>query len=136
MKMRRIIILPVLCGLFLFGGCSDEGSDPANPGDGGPDPVSFAAQVQPVFDGHCAGCHGAGGNAGLDLRQGVSHGNLVGVPAQASSGQLVVAGDAAGSILYRRMTGDGLGVMPPDGSLDATTIDLVRRWIDEGAADN
>lgn len=126
----------ILGFLVLLGGCSDEGEDPVNPGNGGDDPVSFAAQIQPIFDANCVGCHGQGGNAGLDLRSGVSRANLVSVDAQASAGQRVVPGDARSSVLYLRLTGDGLGTMPPGGSLDATTLELVRRWIDEGAADN
>jgi mono/diheme cytochrome c family protein len=138
--MRRwsTITFLILTASVLGTGCSDQGRDPTGPadGDGNETLVSFAQQIQPVFDQNCVGCHGAGGNAGLDLRPDLSHGHLVGVAAQASAGTLVVAGDAAGSVLYQRLTGDGLGIMPPDGALNTTTLDLVRQWIDEGAADN
>lgn len=123
--------------LFLVAGCSDHGADLASPNDPGPpDPVSFAAEVQPIFDLNCLGCHGPGGNAGLDLSPDVSYSNLVGIAAQASAGIRVVAGDASESVLYQRLTGTGLGVMPPSGSLGSGTSDLVQRWIDEGAEEN
>jgi mono/diheme cytochrome c family protein len=136
MKASWKLTLFLIPALLLGAGCSDDGDDPTNPGDGGADPVSFAADVQPIFDNNCVGCHGDGGAAGLDLRQGVSHANLVGVAAQASSGDRVVSGDAANSVLYKRLIGDGVGLMPPGSSLGTSTIELVERWIDEGAADN
>ncbi len=40
--------------------------------------VDFESDIQPVLDG-CAGCHGEGGSAGLDLRAGHSYDNLVAV---------------------------------------------------------
>ena len=123
--------------LLLVAGCSDHGADLAGPGDGGQDdPVSYAAQIQPIFDVNCLGCHGPGGNAGLDLSPAVSYANLVGENAQASAGIRVVAGDAASSVLYLRLTGDGLGLMPPAGDLGTATTELVQRWIDEGAEEN
>ncbi len=125
-------------GLVLLTGCSDHG-DPVttvtDPGGGGPDPVSFASEVQPIFNANCVGCHGAGGNAGLDLREGLSRTNLVGMAAVGSAGDLVVAGDSAASVLYQRLSGVG-GTMPPTGGLPATDIATVQTWIDEGALDN
>jgi mono/diheme cytochrome c family protein len=121
--------------LFLLLGCSDEGQSPVGPGEEAQD-VSFAQQIQPIFDASCVGCHGIGGNAGLDLRPGFSHANLVGVAAQASTGTLVIPAASNTSVLYNRLTGNGLGLMPPGDALDSTTLDLVARWIDEGAQDN
>ena len=120
-----------------FGGCSDHG-DPLgveNPPPGN-DPVSYATDIQPIFDANCIGCHGAGGNGGLDLRNGLSHANLVEVAANTSSGILVVAGDAASSVLRQRMGGTLVGVMPPGGSLQASVLELVTEWIDDGAMNN
>ena len=131
MRKMALVALP----LMLLLGCSDEGQSPVGPGEGTPD-VSFAQQIQPIFDTSCVGCHGIGGNAGLDLRPGFSHANLVGMAAQASAGTLVTPAASATSVLYNRLTGNGLGLMPPGDALDSTTLDLVARWIQEGAQDN
>ena len=131
MRKTALAALPLL---FLLG-CSDEGQSPVGPGPQ-TEPVSFAQQIQPIFDASCVGCHGIGGNAGLDLRTGFSHANLVNVAAQASAGTLVAPGNSADSVLLNRLTGNGLGLMPPGGALGASTLDLVTRWIDEGAPDH
>ena len=118
-------------------GCSDHGdptgvdSLPVVPG-----PVSFATDIQPIFDTQCLGCHGAGGNAGLDLRSGLSYDNLVGVAAINASGDLVVAGDASASVLLGRLTGTVNSFMPPSGPLPVSDQEMVAGWISEGAENN
>lgn len=129
---RPLALVALLAGLS---GCTDEGESPLGPDDGR-DPVSYSLQIQPVFDANCVGCHGIDGNAGLDLRPSMSRANLVGIAAQASAGIRVTPGNSTTSVIYNRLTGNGLGVMPPDGSLVSSTLDLFSRWIDEGAADN
>ncbi len=121
----------------IFSGCSDHG-DPTGAiiPPAGNDPVSFAADIQPIFDTHCVGCHGDGGNAGLDLRNGLSYANLVGVAANNAGGVLVVAGDAATSVLQQRLAGSLGGSMPPGTPLQASAQDLVAEWINDGAQEN
>ena len=49
---------------------------------------------------------------------------------------LVIAGDADGSYLIKKLEGaDGISgdPMPPSGSLDQSDIDQIRDWIDRGA---
>lgn len=118
-------------------GCSDHG-DPTGLDNlpEVPDPISFANDVQPIFDGQCIGCHGAGGNAGLDLRSGLSYDNLVGVAANNASGELVVAGDALSSVLLGRLTGTVGSYMPPSGPLPLSNQEMVAGWIAEGAQNN
>jgi len=131
----------VACAGLATGGCSDRGADPVDPGAGpdpGPDPVSFAARIQPIFTANCVECHGRITNGGLDLREGSAYGNLVGVDAQGYAGQRVAAGDPGGSVLYLKLSGDVStgGQMPPSGALPQELRDLVRNWIAEGAKDN
>jgi len=135
----RLLLLGAAAALS---GCGDLGDDPVTGGDGIADPpagVSWAGEIQPILDNNCIGCHGVGGSGGLDLRSGVSHGNLVGVP---STGKptlnLVEPGQPDQSWLYLKLTGqqDVGDVMPPGGSLGDAAIDLVHDWIEEGAADN
>ena len=138
MKARRRFVATAALAALALGGCTDRGTDPVPAGGGGPEAVSFAADIQPVFNAHCVGCHGAGGNGGLDLRAGLSYGHLVGVVSPNYGIARVTAGDADASLLYRKLSGAaGVGsVMPPTGQLDAGTLDLVERWIAEGARDN
>ncbi|MCP4292486.1 MAG: hypothetical protein GY780_11715 [bacterium] len=132
------IFWPCVLLLVVFvGGCSDHG-DPVGVIEppGGNDPVSFSTDIQPVFDMNCIGCHGAGGNAGLDLRNGLSFNNLVGVEATASTGLRVVVGDADTSVLYQRLFGAMVAPMPPSGVLPESVQSLVAQWINEGALNN
>ncbi len=140
MQIRRL--LPLLA-VTALAGCADYGDDPTDGGSGGPvDPptetVSFANDVQPIFTTNCVGCHGDGGNAGLDLRSGQSYTNLVQIPSTESSLNLVERDLPGQSWLYLKLTGQqNVGqVMPPSGSLDAAITDVVRIWIEEGALDN
>lgn len=128
-----------MIAMLALGGCSDEGSDPVSPGpDPDPDPISFAEDIQPIFTASCVGCHGLGGNGGLDLREGSAYGNLVGVDSQGYPGKRVMADEPANSVLYLKLTGDSsTGTrMPPAGLLPEAQRNLVRDWIAEGAQDN
>ena len=139
MLLKQLMLLTVLMLLMLLGpaGCSDHG-DPAEmefPPVGG-DPVSFADDIQLIFNMNCTGCHGAGGNAGLDLRAGLSYGNLVGVGAVNSTGDLVTMGNPGISVLYQRLTAAVNGPMPPTGVLPEDLQQKVFQWINEGAQNN
>ena len=94
------------------------------------EPVDFVRDVQPIFEARCNSCHGAAENEGrlrLDARAIVFHGGV--------SGPAVVQGDAKKSLLYERIVGDAEGDRMPldDEPLSANQIELMRRWIDEGA---
>ena len=132
MTSTRIL---VLFGLVLMvASCSEDDDGTMSPG---PTPVSYEAQIQPIFDAECVRCHGEGGTAGLDLRPGVSHGNLVDVVSQNyGPALLVVEGDPSTSVLHEKVasTGQFGGAMPPGGAvLPSGDVELIRRWIEEGA---
>lgn len=142
-SFRGLIFAFLSVGVFACGGGGDSG------GGGGADdttPVSFSGSVQPIFTTNCVSCHSPGGTgAVLDLQSGLSYANLVGEPAAVTgtppSGTLVVAGDHASSVLYQRITGDGLAggeeIMPQGlPQLSDTDKDTIETWIDQGAADN
>ena len=124
--------------IAVLAGCTDHGAAPEPAAPPGPAPVSFAAEIQPIFDANCILCHGAGGNGGLDLRAPGSRGNLVGAASATYTGVRVQPGEPDDSILYLKLSGAaGVGDrMPPTGALPAPTLELVRRWIAEGATDN
>ena len=97
--------------------------------------ISFADNVQAIFNTSCAvsGCHVSGGLAPMSLAAGASYASLF------SQGVIrVIAGNSANSILFKRITGTTAGPqMPPDGStLSVNNQNLIKVWIDTGAANN
>lgn len=100
-------------------------------GCGGSDAVSFARDVQPIFDGKCTSCHPVSFPQ-LDLRPGRSYDQLVRVPAQTNLAfQLVLPGRPELSFLLTHQ--------PDPQTVDLLTADeteTIRTWIAEGAADN
>ncbi|BAV05837.1 hypothetical protein FLA_1849 [Filimonas lacunae] len=98
-------------------GGSDGGAVPA-------DSVTFAKYVVPLFTSNCVTCHG--GNEAPDLRADNAYKSLI-------NGKYVVAGDAASSILYQKVSS---GSMPPDGPMKTTDIDKIKNWINNGALNN
>ncbi len=109
-------------------------------GGGGGTTVSFAADIQPVFNDNCVVCHGAGGSAGLDLRQGAAYGNIVNVAGtQIPSLFLIEQGDPDNSYLIRKLKGQGISGsrMPLGGPfLSQTIITRFENWTAEGALNN
>lgn len=125
------------------GGSSSPGGAPATTQDLGA-PVSYE-DVQAVFEKYgCTGCH-PGVNPSLDLTEGNSYENLVGIQAlEDPTLYRVVAGDPGRSFLYLKMGGDppvadipAIGTRMPPGAPppDPADLDLVRRWILQGAKD-
>ena len=107
-----------------------------------PGPVSFAADVQPIFTANCVICHTSGGaSAGLDLSAGNAYANTVNV----MSGEIpalkrVLPGDPANSYLYRKITNaPGIILSPmPFGAfpMPQAQIDTIGAWIALGALNN
>ena len=139
MKQFVVPMLGVLLTACLTG-C--PAATPAPPGG----PVSFASQIQPIFNQKCADCHRAGGSA---ERQGISMLLTAGdtpisllnqASAQNSNWTLVVPGDAANSLLYVKVLNSFPpvgGRMPPSvSSLSSTELGLIRDWINQGALNN
>ncbi len=87
-------------------------------------PVDFSTQVFPLFERSCVGCHGP-------AKQ--SRGLRMDAAAQVSA--VLTPGKPAESELYRRVAGlsDGPG-MPLGSSLASEDVELIRRWIAEGAS--
>jgi mono/diheme cytochrome c family protein len=88
--------------------------------------VSFATDIQPLFDANCIACHA--GSLNPDLREGNSYTAITGTG-------MVVANDLTNSELYQRLLGNG-NIMPPSGALSATKTNLVKNWILQGAKNN
>src|SRR5258708_5832772 len=98
--------------------------------------VTFAADIQPMFEKSCVKCHGAEkpkGKRRLESREGTLKGS--------EDGPVVKPGDSASSVLVHNIAhlGDPDMYMPPPknkaniGPLTKEQIGLVRAWIDQGA---
>ncbi len=121
--------------ILLTAGCDDHLFPAASHGGGAPTESGWCG-VQQVFQSQCLGCHGSGGLGGLDLATD-PHAALVSVASSEYPGVVrVVPGDPDASLLYLKITGkqgDLGGPMPPGGTVDAASAELVRTWIADGA---
>jgi hypothetical protein len=102
--------------------------------------VSFATDVQPIFNRWCVSCHGADG--GLSLAAPGSYNNLVNKPSHYFSPDdafilRVQAFSPDSSVLYGKVVGAQFGQrMPPGTQITPTEIEKIRVWILEGAKRN
>ncbi|MCI0659601.1 MAG: DUF1553 domain-containing protein [Acidobacteria bacterium] len=92
--------------------------------------VDFARDIQPIFEMVCYQCHGPKKSLG-QLR--LDNGNLAlrgGI-----SGAAIIPGNAKGSLLIRRLLGEGGEARMPMGGdpLKPEQIELIGKWIDQGA---
>ena len=94
-------------------------------------PVSFHRQVMPLLRIHCVGCHKPGKRGGgLDL---TTHRGLLN---GGETGTSILPGNADASPLVTQVCGKP-PEMPKDGEpLLSQEIDLLRRWVTEGAAED
>jgi hypothetical protein len=144
--------------LVLLAGCAGGGSDEDLQRRGGgaqactpPDTptISFASNIQPIFDVSCAlaSCHtGAIPAENLDLSRGRARGELVGVPSRQMPDQdRIVPGDPDASYLVQKIEGTSGTTMPlgcpgaPQAGavcLSGDQIAAIRTWISECALAN
>ncbi len=102
----------------------------------GMSPVDFQREVRPILADNCFQCHGPDENTRqVRLRLDTEDGAF----AERPNGRPVVRGDAAASLIYQRIAHDDpRRRMPPPAlspkTLTEADIDVLRRWIDEGAS--
>jgi len=91
--------------------------------------VVFATQIRPILAARCYPCHGP------DVQQhGLRLDSLQAILSGSANGKVVIPGDSQNSHIVRRLLGLEQPQMPYGGPpLPAEQIDLVRKWIDEGA---
>lgn len=92
--------------------------------------IDYRAEIAPVFNKYCNGCHNAAdreGKLALDAYSSVLKGG--------EHGAVLVAGNSAKSKLIQVLTGAAKPAMPPDDNEKPTAaeIALLARWIDAGA---
>jgi Protein of unknown function (DUF1553)/Protein of unknown function (DUF1549)/Planctomycete cytochrome C/Concanavalin A-like lectin/glucanases superfamily len=92
-------------------------------------PVVFATQIRPILASRCYPCHGP------DIQQhGLRLDSLQAILTGAANEKVVIPGDSPNSHIVRRLLGLEQPQMPYGGPpLSTEQIDLVRKWIDEGA---
>ena len=111
---------------------------------GQPVAISFAADVQPIFNARCGGCHIAGSAGGLSLAVGSAQANLVNVATGCDpTVPRVTPGSTTGSMLWRKLGGSSTqcGSPMPLGSAGLKTLApaeflKVEQWILQGAKAN
>ncbi|MBL8175704.1 MAG: DUF1549 domain-containing protein [Bryobacterales bacterium] len=91
--------------------------------------VDFTRQIHPLLVARCTACHTgekAQGGLALNTRAEILRGG--------NNGAAAMPGKSAASLLIQRVTGEKTPRMPAGGEpLSTAEIDLLRRWIDEGA---
>jgi len=93
------------------------------------DEVSYSKDIFPVIEKSCVSCHGGEKTSkGLDLKTYLS------TMAGSQNGQMVMPGNSAGSKLIQSIQS---GKMPKRGEkLTTEQVDLLIKWIDNGAKNN
>ncbi|HLP31206.1 MAG TPA: PKD domain-containing protein, partial [Geothrix sp.] len=82
-----------------------------------------------IFTPLCTGCHGVGGDAGMNLSAGSAYSSLVNVPATTRSGLRVVPGNPGASALVAQLAAGHR-------SVSAANQALISAWISAGALNN
>lgn len=138
--MSKAAVPALMVSLLALSGCTDHGAEPiAPPPDDPAAVVSYAHDIQPIWDAECTLCHAAFGSGTLDLTAGASYAMLVGTAAWGYAGTRVVPGDPHVSVLFLKLVGDpSTGSLMPFGAAPLPTAQLllVHDWIEQGAADN
>jgi hypothetical protein len=129
-SVSRVAVVGIALAAGPVAGFAAEGDDPSRPPPASRT-VDFVRDVEPLLAEHCHHCHGPEQQQGrlrLDARRVVFAGGI--------SGPAVVPGDASKSLLVQRLLSEDHGPrMPSDGDpLNAAAIDIIRAWIDQGAA--
>jgi len=94
-----------------------------------PDTVRFSVDIIPIFNANCntSGCHSTGGYS-PNLMEENAYINI-------TAYGLIDADDPESSILYQRLISIAKP-MPPEGNIPAARIEMILKWIRQGAYDN
>ena len=130
--MKRVVLWS--CLMLVVSGTPATVSLSADGGQTTQEAVSFSRQIRPLLAENCFACHGPDdehreADMRLDIKESVA--------AVANGNNVIVPGDSSQSELYVRITSAHEDErMPPAESgreLSRQEIELIRRWIDEGA---
>jgi hypothetical protein len=107
---------------------TDAASEPA-PDESSGTSVSFSADVFPILDSRCINCHGGDRIEGELIMR--SYDDLM---AGGESGQVIVPGDAANSILVKLVTDKKMPKRGP--KLTPIQVQTITDWVNQGAQNN
>lgn len=120
------LLAPSLLVLSAITGCAQDQS------------VSYAQDVKPILEKYCYECHLPGGQ-GAEA-SGFSMASYEDLMKGTRNGPMIIPGDPMGSNMLVLMEGraDPSIAMPHGKSVHATQheLDIIRRWIEQGARDN
>lgn len=119
--MRRMLMILAGSMVVILTGCSKYEIPKPDCPEGLPTSVSFASDVQTIFDQRCVACHG-GGQA-PNLSPGWSYDELI-------DGGYIDTDFPCSSLIYEKLTGSH------DGRASEEEIKTILGWISEGAQDN
>lgn len=133
----RLSIIALLGSALLVLGCEDQAMD-ANEEEELPTDVSYAQDIQPIFDNSCGGasCHIGEEESGVELTTYQDVMNSVGTQ---YGEEIVDPGNPGDSPLVDKITPNPeFGARMPQGGdpLSEEEINLIRGWINEGANNN
>ncbi|MCA9167992.1 MAG: hypothetical protein KDB23_10005 [Planctomycetales bacterium] len=106
---------------------ADKADEPAAPARPTGPTVSFSKQIAPIIVAKCFGCHTDEFKGGLVVE------TYTMLMSGGDSGEPIKAGNAADSLLYQLVESKK---MPPKKPLSAEEIELIKNWIDQGAAND
>ena len=93
----------------------------------------FEKRIRPILSQHCYECHSAGS---AKLKGGLALDSEAGWMDGGDSGEVIIAGDPASSLLIKAITHeDGDLQMPPKYKLTDDEINALTRWVKLGAPD-
>ena len=94
------------------------------------DTVDYTETIRPLLDERCIDCHGPDEQEG-----GLRLDSFVGIRTGGNLGDTLVPGKSDESLMWRAISGgEGVEAMPSDDdTLEDDEIELIRRWIDQGA---
>ena len=109
-----------------------------------PSEVSFSQDIQTIFNLNCVVCHqGTSSSGELNLEPNAAYQNIVNIDSMQSSLKLVSPSNSENSYLWHKLAGThrdvgGSGVRMPYNAppLQQNELDLIKKWIAEGAQDN
>jgi len=119
--MRKLLNVAFFLGIILLIACEYTKVVPEPIPD---TPVSFSADLIPIFDQKCKSCHAPGGTM-PDLTPGNAYASLV-------EYEQFVPFNADASILYTKCATGGSMAM----YCNSTDVQLIRNWINQGGENN
>jgi hypothetical protein len=126
--------LTLLFAALLIAGCGSKPKAPAAAEPNAPgepkDEVSFATDVHPIFSRSCLPCHSGTPDAKSSYAL-ASYAEVMGKGKDSIPN--VLAGNFDGSLLFQMIK---TGKMPPAGPLAPDEVELVKKWVVQGAKDN